>query len=160
MTHALADLVRNTRIAMENNRMRELIIPSALFAVFLSADSYVTAAGIALGGAEGNKIVVWLWNVLGNFGWLLPFLWYFVAVSVAISLYRAFLRQFSLIWLYSLTFGHLFGFLTWTKFDITNRISDLIRLNSLVTLFAMAAIFGIIGAAIHTSLKNSLKING
>ena len=128
---------------------KDLLVPAILFLIFLFLDSHVTSVGIKNGGVEGDAIVVWLWNILGNLKWILPFLWYMFAVLIAVLSCKYISRQWGLAWLYSAAFGHLFGFLSWTRFDILHLISKIIILNSIVILFLAAAVFGIIASIIH-----------
>ena len=128
---------------------KDVLIPAILFLIFLFLDSHITSVGIKNGGAEGDPIVLWLWSILNNVKWMLPFLWYIFAVLVAVLSCKYISRQFGLAWLYSIALGHLFGFLSWTRFDILHSISKIIILNSIVILFLAAAVFGTIASIIH-----------
>jgi hypothetical protein len=137
--------------------IKDLAIPSSLFMIFLSADSYKTIVGIKNGGSEGDFIVVWLWNILGNFKWALPFIWYIAAISIAFIFYRFFGEKLSLVWIYSVAFGHFLGFLSWTRFDFMNRFSANIgQSNPTLLIFIMAFVIGIFSATIHLLLKNKI----
>ena len=121
-----------------------IIFPVLFLTGCLVADVLATYYGSGGDSAlEGNIAVAWLWEKFGQLAFILPFLWLFLILAIALGLMKKQKIGAGLWIIYTAASGHLIGFLSWTPLDFT--LNYLSRINDWLLLVGLSTIAGLLG---------------
>lgn len=134
---------------------KNLLIPLLFYLLAFILDSSITTYGISNNlGSEGDKIVLWLWNIFGKDSLLLKAIYVSLVFTISWIIYKKFSKLIGLFIPYGLTVGHILGFSTWVFF--LNNYFGLVILYKFhvllgsIGIFIIAPLLGFVLAFIHS----------